>query len=229
MSFIKAKGINKHFGFGKNTLNVLTDVSFEIEQGENVSIVGPSGAGKSTLLNLIGCLDYFQSGNLHIGGKNISSLSISEISKFRNRNLGFIFQANNLLPEFSALENVMIPLLVRRKSPKKAKNKALELIEKFGLLDRIHHKPSELSGGECQRITVARALAGDPSIILADEPTGALDRKNSDNLMEFLFSLAKEKNCTLITVTHDQSIAAKTGRIITLIDGKIANGGQHEN
>jgi len=229
MSFIKAKGINKHFGFGKNTLNVLTDVSFEIEQGENVSIVGPSGAGKSTLLNLIGCLDYFQSGNLHIGGKNISSLSISEISKFRNRNLGFIFQANNLLPEFSALENVMIPLLVRRTSPKKAKNKALELIEKFGLLDRIHHKPSELSGGECQRITVARALAGDPSIILADEPTGALDRKNSDNLMEFLFSLAKEKNCTLITVTHDQSIAAKTGRIITLIDGKIANGGHNEN
>ncbi|HPY04322.1 MAG TPA: ABC transporter ATP-binding protein, partial [Spirochaetota bacterium] len=208
---------------------VLTDVSFEIEQGENVSIVGPSGAGKSTLLNLIGCLDYFQSGNLHIGGKNISSLSISEISKFRNRNLGFIFQANNLLPEFSALENVMIPLLVRRTSPKKAKNKALELIEKFGLLDRIHHKPSELSGGECQRITVARALAGDPSIILADEPTGALDRKNSDNLMEFLFSLAKEKNCTLITVTHDQSIAAKTGRIITLIDGKIANGGHNEN
>jgi len=229
MSFIKAKGINKHFGFGINTLNVLTDVSFEIEQGENVSIVGPSGAGKSTLLNLIGCLDYFQSGNLHIGGKNISSLSISEISKFRNRNLGFIFQANNLLPEFSALENVMIPLLVRRTSPKKAKNKALELIEKFGLLDRIHHKPSELSGGECQRITVARALAGDPSIILADEPTGALDRKNSDNLMEFLFSLAKEKNCTLITVTHDQSIAAKTGRLITLIDGKIANGGHNEN
>jgi len=229
MSFIKANGISKHFGFGKNTLNVLTDVSFEIEQGENVSIVGPSGAGKSTLLNLIGCLDYFQSGNLFIGGKNISSLSISEISKFRNRNLGFIFQANNLLPEFSALENVMIPLLVRRTSPKKAKNKALELIEKFGLLDRIHHKPSELSGGECQRITVARALAGDPSIILADEPTGALDRKNSDNLMEFLFSLAKEKNCTLITVTHDQSIAAKTGRIITLIDGKIANGGRNEN
>ena len=229
MSFIKAKGINKHFGFGINTLNVLTDVSFEIEQGENVSIVGPSGAGKSTLLNLIGCLDYFQSGNLHIGGKNISSLSISEISKFRNRNLGFIFQANNLLPEFSALENVMIPLLVRRTSPKKAKNKSLELIEKFDLLDRIHHKPSELSGGECQRITVARALAGDPSIILADEPTGALDRKNSDNLMEFLFSLAKEKNCTLITVTHDQSIAAKTGRIITLIDGKIANGGHNEN
>jgi ABC-type lipoprotein export system ATPase subunit len=229
MSFIKADRISKHFGFGKNTLNVLSDVSFEIEQGENVSIVGPSGAGKSTLLNLIGCLDYFQSGSLYIGGKNISSLSISEISKFRNRNLGFIFQANNLLPEFSALENVMIPLLVRRTSPKKAKNKALELIEKFGLLDRIHHKPSELSGGECQRITVARALAGDPSIILADEPTGALDRKNSDNLMEFLFSLAKEKNCTLITVTHDQSIAAKTGRLITLIDGKIANGGHNEN
>ncbi len=229
MSFIKADRISKHFGFGKNTLNVLSDVSFEIEQGENVSIVGPSGAGKSTLLNLIGCLDYFQSGSLSIGGKDISSLSISEISKFRNRNLGFIFQANNLLPEFSALENVMIPLLVRRTSPKKAKNKALELIEKFGLLDRIHHKPSELSGGECQRITVARALAGDPSIILADEPTGALDRKNSDNLMEFLFSLAKEKNCTLITVTHDQSIAAKTGRLITLIDGKIANGGHNEN
>jgi len=229
MSFIKAERISKHFGFGKNTLNVLSDVSFEIEQGENVSIVGPSGAGKSTLLNLIGCLDYFHSGKLSIGGKNISTLSISEISKFRNRNLGFIFQANNLLPEFSALENVMIPLLVRRTSPKKAKNKSLELIEKFDLLDRIHHKPSELSGGECQRITVARALAGDPSIILADEPTGALDRKNSDNLMEFLFSLAKEKNCTLITVTHDQSIAAKTERIITLIDGKIANGGQHEN
>lgn len=151
------------------------------------------------------------------------------MSRFRNRNLGFIFQSNNLLPEFTALENVMLPLLVRRDSPKKARLKASSLIERFGLAERSSHKPGELSGGECQRITVARALVGDPSIILADEPTGALDRKNSDMLMDYLFSFAKDAGCTIITVTHDAAIAAKTERTVTLIDGKIVSGGSNEN
>jgi lipoprotein-releasing system ATP-binding protein len=196
-------------------------VSLAINKGEIVSVVGPSGAGKSTLLNCIGCLDSFQSGSLVISGRDVSRFSIEELSGFRNRRMGFIFQSNNLLPEFTALENVMMPLLIRRTPSGKAKKLAMEIISRFGLEDRAKHKPAELSGGENQRIAVARAIVGSPELILADEPTGSLDSKNSDNLVSILFELGKEKGATIVLVTHDSSIANKTGRTVTLVDGKI--------
>jgi lipoprotein-releasing system ATP-binding protein len=220
-TLIEINGLIKQYGYGQNTLVVLQGVSLAINKGEIVSVVGPSGAGKSTLLNCIGCLDSFQSGSLVISGRDVSRFSIEELSGFRNRRMGFIFQSNNLLPEFTALENVMMPLLIRRTPSGKAKKLAMEIISRFGLEDRAKHKPAELSGGENQRIAVARAIVGSPELILADEPTGSLDSKNSDNLVSILFELGKEKGATIVLVTHDSSIANKTGRTVTLVDGKI--------
>ncbi|MCL2025938.1 MAG: ABC transporter ATP-binding protein [Leptospirales bacterium] len=218
---ISAKNIEKMYGYGQNALHVLKDVSFEIMSGETVSIVGPSGAGKSTILNLIGCLDGFQNGTLNVLGTDISNISVERLSAFRGAHIGFIFQLHNLLPEFTALENLMMPLLIRREKKSTAKKKAMELLERFKLTDRMFHKPSELSGGECQRIAVARAVIGRPDIILADEPTGSLDRENSDMLTDFLIALGKEYNATIVIVTHDMNTASKTGRIISIVDGKI--------
>jgi lipoprotein-releasing system ATP-binding protein len=218
---IQIKDLEKIYGFGRNALNVLKKVSMSVDEGEIVSIVGPSGAGKSTLLNMIGCLDTFQSGKIKIRENEISNLTVEELADFRNAHIGFIFQLHNLLNEFSAVENVMIPLLIRRERKKNAKRAALELLERFDLLDRAWHKPAELSGGESQRVAVARALAGDPSIILADEPTGNLDTANSKILMDALLELVREKNKTIIIVTHDKTIADMTGRTITIVDGAI--------
>jgi ABC-type lipoprotein export system ATPase subunit len=218
---IQIENLEKVYGFGRNALNVLRKISMKVEEGEVVSIVGPSGAGKSTLLNMIGCLDTFQSGKLQIRDNIISNLTIEDLAEFRNRHIGFIFQLHNLLNEFSAVENVMIPLLIRRERKKSAKQKAMELLERFDLQDRAEHKPAELSGGEAQRIAVARALAGDPSIILADEPTGNLDSANSKILMDALLELVREKNKTIIIVTHDKTIADRTNRTITIVDGAI--------
>ncbi|MFW5808629.1 MAG: ABC transporter ATP-binding protein [Spirochaetota bacterium] len=218
---IDVSGMIKQYGYGRNSLVVLKEISLSIERGEIVSIVGPSGAGKSTLLNCIGCLDTFQSGSLVISGKDVSRFNIEELSGFRNRRMGFIFQSNNLLPEFTALENVMMPLLIRRISSGKAKHMAMEIIDRFGLVDRARHKPSELSGGECQRIAVARAIVGTPEIILADEPTGSLDSRNSDNLVSILFELGKEQGATIVLVTHDPSLSRRAHRTITLVDGVI--------
>ena len=218
---ISAKDIEKMYGYGQNALHVLKGVSFEIEQGEIVSIVGPSGAGKSTILNLVGCLDGFQNGELRVLGTDISHMSVKRLSAFRGAHIGFIFQLHNLLPEFTALENLMMPLLIRREKKKTAKEKAIMLLERFKLADRMFHKPSEMSGGECQRVAVARAVIGRPDIILADEPTGSLDRENSNMLTDFLIELGKEYNATIVIVTHDMSIASRTGRTISIIDGKI--------
>lgn len=218
---IEVEKLLKIYGYGRSALNVLKTVSLTVERGEIVSVVGPSGAGKSTLLNMIGCLDGFQSGMVRILGKDISDLSVEDLAEFRNRHIGFIFQLHNLLSEFTALENVMIPLMINRTGKKKARIKALEIIERFDLSDRAGHKPSELSGGECQRIAVARALVGNPDIILADEPTGNLDRNNSNMLIDSLLKLVSEQNKTIIMVTHDMSIAEKTGRTITLVDGSV--------
>lgn len=218
---IDAKNIRKIYGFGHSALYVLKEVTISINRGEIVSIVGPSGAGKSTLLNLVGCLDGFQSGELRILGREISCFSVEELANFRNAHIGFVFQLHNLLPEFTALENVMIPLLIRREKMRQAKAEALEIIERFNMSDRIHHKPAELSGGECQRIAVARAIVGKPDIILADEPTGSLDRQNSKLLTRILFDLGKEYNTTIVVVTHDKEIAEMTERTITIVDGKI--------
>jgi lipoprotein-releasing system ATP-binding protein len=220
-TIIKTENLFKQYGYGTNSITVLKNISISINKGEIVSVMGPSGAGKSTLLHIIGCLDTFQGGSVQILHQDISPFSYDELSSFRNQHIGFIFQMHNLMPEFTALENAMMPLLIKRQSYTKAKKKAFELLEHFGVSDRASHKPAELSGGECQRIAVARALITEPDIILADEPTGNLDRKNSDILIELLFKNCAEKGSTVVIVTHDQYIASKTQRVITLIDGTI--------
>ncbi len=218
---ISIDSVVKKYGAGRNTITVLDSLSLSVKRGERVSVIGPSGAGKSTLLNCIGCLDTFQRGSLRINGREVSGFSIEDLSGFRNRTMGYIFQMHNLLPEFTALENVMMPLLIRRMMPSRAKKAALAMLDRLGLSSRISHKPAEMSGGECQRTAVARAIVGSPDLILADEPTGSLDTKNSNMLIDLLFDYAKESASTIIIVTHDTTIAARTDRTITLVDGKI--------
>lgn len=218
---IVTEEIEKIYGYRSNALTVLKKVSLTINEGEIVSIVGPSGAGKSTLLNMIGCLDGFQSGKITIYGNDISNLTVEDLAGFRNKNIGFIFQLHNLLNEFTAVENVMIPLLISRTRKKNAAEKAMAVLEQFELVNRANHKPAELSGGECQRIAVARALVTDPNIILADEPTGNLDSANSRLLMDTLLKLVQDNKKTIIIVTHDKSLADRTNRTITLVDGII--------
>ncbi|OPZ38328.1 MAG: Lipoprotein-releasing system ATP-binding protein LolD [Spirochaetes bacterium ADurb.BinA120] len=220
-AIIKADGIEKVYGTGRNALRVLKGVSLSIGEGEIVSIMGPSGAGKSTLLNVMGCLDGFQSGSLSVLGRELSGLSVEDLSMFRNRHIGFVFQLHNLLPDFTALENVMMPMLIRRDRRQAARAAAISVIERFGMEDRLDHRPGELSGGECQRIAVARAIVGRPDIILADEPTGSLDSENSRVLMNTLFELGRENGATIVVVTHDAGIASITGRTITIVDGSI--------
>ena len=214
---IKANNLTKRYG----SLEVIKGISLEVRKGEVISVVGPSGAGKSTLLNLIGCLDSFDQGELFLRGEKISNSSVEDLSSFRNKHLGFIFQQHNLLAEFTALENIMMPLFIRRYKKREARKKAIQLLEEFNLTNRINHKPAELSGGECQRIAVARAMIGQPEIILADEPTGSLDSQNSNSLIDALLRLGQAKKTTIIIVTHDQEIAVKTEKIISLLDGEI--------
>lgn len=225
-NIIEIENLNKYYGYGRNRLHVLSNVNLTVKKGEILSIVGPSGAGKSTLLNCIGCLDSFQSGRLKISNQDLSGLNIEELSGFRNKTMGFIFQLHNLLPEFTAIENIMMPLYIRRMLPGKARKKALDVIDRFGLLDRADHKPSEMSGGECQRIAVARAIVGGPHLVLADEPTGSLDSSNSANLVNILFELARENETTIILVTHDLKIAQKSDRVIQIVDGTVVEGDQ---
>jgi lipoprotein-releasing system ATP-binding protein len=218
---IQIEHLKKSYSSGAGPLRVLDDISLSIQPGEVISIMGPSGAGKSTLLNIIGCLDSVDSGAVKLNGKDVSRFSVEDLSGFRNKTIGLVFQMHNLLPEFTALENVMIPLLIRREPKRSAKKKALDIIARFGLSARSNHRPAEMSGGECQRIAVARALVCDPAIILADEPTGNLDSANSRLLADILLEEGRKKGTTIVIVTHDASIAALTGRTIHLLDGKI--------
>ncbi len=220
---IDVKGLEKSYGYGRNSIKVLRGIDLEISKGDAVSITGPSGTGKSTLLNMIGCLDNFDKGSLKLAGKDVSSFTVDELSSFRNRHVGFIFQLHNLLPEFTALENVMIPLLIRRTPSKTAREMSMELLKKFNMEDRAGHKPGEMSGGECQRVAVARAIVGEPDLILADEPTGSLDSKNSMILLEILLELCRAKGSTVVIVTHDMKIAGMTQRVIPMLDGLIVN------
>lgn len=212
---IDIKNITKNFG----PLQVLKGIDLHIDKGEVVSIVGPSGAGKTTLLQIIGTLDKPDNGTVVIDGIDTTQLSTDKLSDFRNRHLGFVFQFHQLLPEFTALENVMIPAFIAGKSTKEARQRATELLEFLGLAGRASHKPAELSGGEKQRVAVARALVNNPAVILADEPSGSLDSKNKEELHQLFFNLRDQFGQTFVIVTHDEGLAAITDRTIHMRDG----------
>jgi lipoprotein-releasing system ATP-binding protein len=214
---IKASNINKSYG----ALKVLNGVSIDIKKGKVISIVGPSGAGKTTLLHILGTLDREDSGTLEINGTLISSLNEKKLAEFRNKNIGFVFQFHHLLPEFTALENVCIPAFIAGTSKREAEDRAIELLNFLGLSKRINHKPSELSGGEQQRVAVARALINTPSVILADEPSGNLDSKTAKELHNLFFTLREKFNQTFIIVTHNQELADMADRKLIMRDGNI--------
>ena len=214
---ITTSNITKSFG----SLQVLKGIDLHIDRGEVVSIVGPSGAGKTTLLQIIGTLDRPDNGTVSVNGIDTTTLSQKALADFRNRHLGFVFQFHQLLPEFTALENIMIPAYIAKASQKKAKERALELLQFMGLTDRAAHKPNELSGGEKQRIAVARALVNNPDVILADEPSGSLDTQNKQELHRLFFDLRDKFGQTFVIVTHDEELASITDRTIHLRDGVI--------
>ncbi|MBR0243318.1 MAG: ABC transporter ATP-binding protein [Bacteroidaceae bacterium] len=214
---IQLRNIHKSFG----TLEVLKGIDLDIAQGEVVSIVGPSGAGKTTLLQIMGTLDRADSGSVVIKGTDVSRLGQKELARFRNRQIGFVFQFHQLLPEFTALENVMIPGLIGGRSRRETRQKALELLEFMGLGDRAGHKPSELSGGEKQRVAVARALINEPAVVMADEPSGSLDSANKAELHRLFFDLRDRLGQTFVIVTHDEELARTTDRTIHMKDGRI--------
>ncbi len=217
---IKAINVNKSY----DSFQVLKGINLEISQGEVVSIVGASGAGKSTLLHILGTLDRADSGKILIENVEVTSLSSKKISQFRNSKIGFVFQSHHLLPEFTALENVMMPSLISGESNKTATERSKNILEKLGLAHRISHRPSEMSGGEQQRVAVARALVNNPTVIFADEPSGNLDSESARSLHELFFELRKSLNQTFVIVTHNETLAAMADRKLVMKDGAIVSG-----
>ena len=215
---IEVRNLTKSFG----SLQVLRGVNLSVERGEVISIVGPSGAGKTTLLQLIGALDTPDGGSIMFDGRALGAMNGAQLAKFRNAHIGFVFQFHQLLPEFTAIENVAIPALIAGRSLAEANKEAMELLALMGLADRAHHKPSQLSGGENQRVAVARALVNRPDVILADEPSGSLDSRNKEELHRLFFDLRDKFGQTFIIVTHDEGLAAVTDRTIRMVDGIVS-------
>jgi putative ABC transport system ATP-binding protein len=219
---VKAVNLYKTYQMGAVEVHALRGLSLTIKKGEVVAIMGPSGSGKSTLMNILGCLDRPTSGKYFLNGENVQAMEGDQLADIRNRQVGFVFQSYNLLSRSTALTNVMMPLRYRRNNGHQDQKKvAEELLMRVGLGDRVNHKPFELSGGEQQRVAIARALVNDPAIVLADEPTGNLDSKSGDEIMDLLLGLNEEKGITLIVVTHDQEVAKFTQRTVRLFDGRV--------
>ncbi len=218
---LEALNVRKSFFKGEDEVKVLTGVNLKLRNAESLAIVGPSGTGKTTLLQIMGLLDQPSSGEIKIKGEAVSMISDKKASRFRNRFFGFVYQFHHLINEFSALENTMMPLLVRRESISQARQAASEVLAEIGLSDRLNHKPSELSGGECQRVAVARALIGKPSVVLADEPTGNLDPRTAKKVFDGLLSLNRNIGSSLIVVTHNHSLAGALDRQVVLDQGRI--------
>lgn len=219
-SLISMQDIVKAFKLGKQDVVVLNNISLEIKRGEFVAVLGPSGSGKSTLMNIIGCIDIANSGNYTLAGKNIDARNEDELAHIRNKEIGFIFQKFNLLPKYTALQNVALPLILRGINRKEADIKAKEMLDRVGLEDRVNHRPTELSGGQQQRVSIARALVGGPNLLLADEPTGNLDSKSGLEVMNMFLKLHDEGN-TIVLITHDLDVAKQAERIINVKDGKV--------
>lgn len=217
---IELKNISKSYNLGEQELKVLDNINFKVQKGEFVSIIGPSGSGKSTMMNILGLLDVADSGEYLLDKRSIKDANDSILADIRNKKIGFIFQSFNLLPKMNALENVQVPLMYRGMNKKESQKRAYEILEKVGLKGREKHMPSQLSGGQPQRVAIARALIGEPEIILADEPTGALDSKTGNEVMELLQELNREGQ-TIILITHDISIANRANRIVKMMDGKL--------
>ena len=222
--FFEMRGINKVYRMGDEDMRILKDVDLDVAEGEYLSVLGPSGSGKSTLMNIIGCLDVATSGSYILHGRRIEDLSEGELARMRSREIGFIFQNSQLLPRLTAQKNVELPLVYAGVPPRERRRRAERMLERVGLTDRSGHYPNQLSGGQQQRVAIARALVGNPSILLADEPTGALDQKTGRQVMELFGELSAEGR-TIIMITHDMKIAAYARRVVHIIDGELQEGG----
>ena len=221
-TILACEAVCKNYYDGQLNVQVLDNLTLQVEKGRSIGIVGASGSGKSTLLHILGGLDKPTSGRVSLMGQDLSELSQKQLSRLRNQHLGFVYQFHHLLPEFSALENVMMPLLIGKRPKEQARERALLMLEKVGLKNRVLHRPGELSGGERQRAAIARALVTDPACLLADEPTGNLDRKNALNILDMMMELKQELGTALVVVTHDDEMAARFDRVLNMTDGALS-------